>query len=473
MGGSLLRVSLVAAGVCAGAAVGVGGGMWLRLGLVGCLFASALALVRRYPASILVALGLFGFACGAGAAAAVERPTTLTSLAAGVPRCRGSGTVLESLGGLGTALTLESLQCEGHAPVADAGVVVTDASAHAGAGFTMTGWLIPLGDDRFDRARARAGAGAELSIIDLHLSPPDGLYAVAAAVRDGLVEAGTAVDPPEAALIRGLTIGDTEAITRPMLDGFRRAGLSHLLAVSGSNVSIVLGAVMLLGARMPFRARLCLGAGALALFVLVVGPDASVLRAAAMGAVGLVALASGTRAEPLHALAIAVALVVAIRPAIVFSVGLHLSVLATAGIIMLTPVVLQRLRWMPTIVALPLSVTLGAQLAVLPLLVVVFQEISLVAPVANLLAAPAVAPATILGLAGGALAPLHGASGALLLRASEPFASWILFAARLCSEPSWANATAPTSLGWVLGAAVAAGFWWAFRRQTRALPSLS
>ncbi len=471
MSGSLLRVSLVACGICLGAAVGGGGGIWLRFGLVGCAAASALAVVRRQPASVLTALALFGFACGAGAAAAQERSPALAELARGIPECRGSGTILESLGGLGTTLALEILTCEGHDPVADPGIAVADLSAHAGSPFQVSGWLIPLGDDHFDRARARAGAAAELAIIDIEVDPPVGLAALAAAVREGLVEAGSAVDPPEAALLRGLTIGDTEAISPTTLHEFRRAGLSHLLAVYGSNVSIVLGAVMLLATRLPFRWKLCLGATALSLFVLVVGPDASVLRAAAMGTLGLVALAVGTRSEPLHVLALAVALVVAIRPQIIFSVGLHLSVLATAGIIMLTPAVLQLLRPIPRLVTLPLAVTIGAQLAVLPLLVIVFQEISLVAPVANLVAAPAVAPATILGLAGGAVAPLHAGLGSLLLRGAEPFVSWILLVGRTCAEPSWATTEAPSAIGWALSVPLAALCWWALRRQTGGLTS--
>lgn len=471
MHGSLLRVSLVACGICVGAVVGGGGAIWLRFGILGCGMAAVLSVVRRNPVSILAALALFGFACGAGAAAAQERSPVLRSLAVGVPECRGSGTVLDSLGGLGTAVALETLHCEGHEPVTTGGIAVADISAHAGSRFEASGWLIPLGDDHFDRARARAGAAAELAIIDIDVGRPAGLAALAAAVRDGLVEAGAALDPPEAALLRGLTIGDTQAISGSTLHEFRRAGLSHLLAVSGSNVSIVLGAVMLLGSRLPFRWRLCVGAAALGLFILVVGPDASVLRAAAMGAAGLVALAVGTRAEPLHVLALAVAVVVAIRPQIVFSVGLHLSVLATAGIIMLTPAILQFLRPLPRLVTLPLAVTIGAQFAVLPLLVIVFQEVSLVAPLANLVAAPAVAPATVLGLAGGAVAPVHAGLGSLLLRGAEPFVSWILFVGRTCAQPSWAATQASSSLGWALTLPLAAAFWWALRRQTGGLTS--
>lgn len=374
------------------------------------------------------------------------------------------------MGGLGTALVLERLACEGYEEIADAGIAVADVSAHPGSRFKASGWLIPLGTDHFDRARRRAGADVELSTRDVGLTPPTGMAALPAAVRDGLFEAGLSIDPPEAGLIRGLTIGDTEAITPTTMHGFRRAGLSHLLAVSGSNVSIVLAAVMVLATRSSFHARLVLGAIALGFFVLVVGPDASVLRAAAMGAVGLIALACGTRSEPLHALATAVAAVVVVRPQIVFSLGLHLSVLATAGIIVLTPLLLRPLRWLPRVVALPMAVTVGAQVAVLPLLVVVFEEASVVAPIANLLAAPAVPPATVFGLAAGMIAPLHEASAVVLLRVAEPFASWILFVGRVCSEPGWANVQVSSSVGSLLAVVVVSAIAWIVRRRPFGLP---
>lgn len=465
MSGSLVRVWVVALMVCAGASVGATGTPWLRIGIVGSLGSIALALTRRRPGLVLVTLGSLGFACGAGAAAAQQRPDVLAAVAKEVPRCAIEGVVLESLGGLGTALALQRVTCDGAGAITDAGVAVADLSAHPGSTLQATGWLVPLGDDPFDRARERAGADVELAVSDVDLSGPGGVAALPAAVRDGLARSGTAIAAPEAALIRGLTIGDTEALAPATIEEFRRAGLSHLLAVSGSNVSIVLAAVMLMTSKMAFRARLLLGAFALSFFVLVVGPDASVLRAAAMGAVGLIALASGRRAEPLHALAAALIAVVVMRPQIVFSLGLHLSVAATAGIIVLTPALLGRLRWLPRVVALPVGVTLGAQAAVLPLLVVAFEEASLIAPIANLLAAPAVPPATILGLAGAVVAPLSQSLAEMALHLAAPFASWILFVGRICSDPPWATVQLSSSVGVLLALPVLGAAWLSLARR--------
>lgn len=465
MSGSLLRVWLVAVAACGGAVIGTSGSPWFRIGIVGSLASLSLAFARRRPGVILLALAALGFTCGAGAAAVHERSSALLSLAEEVPECAIQGIVLESMGGLGTAIALERVTCSGFGEMSDAGVAVADLSAHAGSSVEATGWLVPLGDDGFDRARFRAGADVELAISEVTVAPPTGTAAVPAAIREGLASSGRAIAPDEAALIRGLTIGDTAAIPRPTLEEFRRSGLSHLLAVSGSNVSIVLAAVMVLSAAMAFRARLCLGAVGLCFFVLVVGPDASVLRAAAMGAVGLVALACGTRSEPLHALAVAIVAVVVMRPQIVFSLGLHLSVAATAGIIVFTPALLDRLRWLSRLVALPIGVTLGAQIAVLPLLVFAFEEASLVAPMANLLAAPAVPPATILGLTAAVVSPLSPRVAQVALHAAEPFASWILFVGRICSEPSWATVELTSQAGTLLAIPVMVGAWFSLRRR--------
>ena len=470
MSGSLLRVWTAAIAACVGAVMGAASGPWFRIGIVGSLASLSLALARRRPVTTLVALASLGFTCAAGAAAVHERSPALVSLAKQVPECAIQGVVLESMGGLGTAIALKRVSCSGFAETSDAGVAVADLSAHAGSTVELTGWLVPLGDDEFDRARSRAGADVELAISEVAVAAPTGIAAIPAAVREGLAASGSAVAPSEAALLRGLTIGDTDAIAAPTLEEFRRSGLSHLLAVSGSNVSIVLGAVIALSAAMGFRTRLCLGASGLCFFVLVVGPDASVLRAAAMGAVGLVALACGTRPEPLHALAVAIVAVVVMRPQIVFSLGLHLSVAATAGIIVFTPAVLARLRWLPRLVALPIGVTLGAQIAVLPLLVIAFEEASLVAPLANLLAAPAVPPATILGLAAAVLAPLSQGAAEVTLRGAEPFASWILFVGRVCSQPGWATVQLPTATGTLLALPVVGGAWFSLRRRWFGLP---
>ena len=249
--------------------------------------------------------------------------------------------------------------------------------------------------------------------------------------------------------MHGLTLGDTDSLDPTSLEDFRRAGLSHLLAVSGTNVAIVLGSVAWAARRLPHKLRILTGGVTLILFVLVVGPDPSVLRAAAMGGIGLMALSLNRTTEPLHALGLALIVLVGARPALVGSVGLQLSAAATAGIVLWSGSLARALP-LPGLLKVPLSVTLAAQAGVAPVLVGTFGELSVIAPVANLLAAPAVAPATVLGIGSGLLGAVHPALGALVARPIGPFASWILWVGERCGAPGWAAVQVPRAAAWAL-----------------------
>ncbi|MGH2807082.1 MAG: ComEC/Rec2 family competence protein [Actinomycetota bacterium] len=424
---------------------------------------------RRGPA-VLVA-GIAFAACGGGLIAASFRagPQTIERFAREVPRCSFEGRVLESANGLGSMIAVETLMC-GDRAATHPGVIAVDGDVgDPGAELTAEGWLLPLGDDGFEMARERAGAGAAFDPDDLEITrPPAGAHAVASAVREGLRDATGDLEPRAGALARGLSVGDTSDLDQRTLVAFRRAGLSHLLAVSGSNVAIVLGCVALLCARLALVVRVSACAAALVLFVVLVGPDASVLRAGAMGAIALAALAWGRDTQPIHLLGLAVIAVVAVRPGIVFSVGLHLSVAATLGIILWARRVEDVVPFVPRVVRLPLAVTLSAQLAVVPVIVGTFGELSVAAPAANLVAAPAVAPATILTLAGGVAAVFVPALGEWIATGAEPFALWILMAGDAFGNASWASLEVSRVWAGPLAlAAVAANLWLRTRRGER------
>ena len=258
--------------------------------------------------------------------------------------------------------------------------------------------------------------------------------------------------PDSAALLAGLTIGDTSRIDFLTSEAFRRSGLAHLVAVSGSNVAIVLAAVAVVTTRLPLLLRGTVAVSVVWGYVAVVGLEPSVLRAAAMGVVGVIAFVAGTRAAPLNSLGIAAILVVALKPALLFAVGFHLSVTATLGIVLWAREIEARLQWLPGLLRVPVAITLAAQVAVAPVLVGTFEKLSLVAPLANVLAAPAVPPATLLGLAAGATGMVVPELGALLGRAAAPFATWILVVARETGSWSWSQISIDSTIGWVAAA---------------------
>jgi competence protein ComEC len=231
------------------------------------------------------------------------------------------------------------------------------------------------------------------------------------AAREALRKNAAVLPPDAAGLVPALAAGDRSRLNPELEQDLRSAGLSHLTAVSGANFAIVLGTVGLVLRAVRLR-RWAVGAScgvALCAFVAVVGPEASVLRAGAMGAIALVALASGRRGTACAALSAAVTVILLVDPALALSYGFVLSVLATLGITLLGPRLAAALSaHAPAWIAIVVSVPLSAQLACGPVVVLLDPSFQGWALLANILASPLVPPITIAGtlsLALGTLCP--------------------------------------------------------------------
>ena len=174
-----------------------------------------------------------------------------------------------------------------------------------------------------------------------------------------------------------------------------------------------MGCLLLLARWVGVRARWLVVVGALGVvgFVLLARAEPSVVRAAAMGSVALIGMGAHGRRRGTRALGAAVLLLLLLDPWLATSIGFALSACATAGILWLAPGWRDRLaRWLPRWVAEAVAVPLAAQLACTPLVAAISGQVSLVAVLANLLVAPAVGPATVLGLAGGVVGLVSGRS---------------------------------------------------------------
>jgi competence protein ComEC len=245
------------------------------------------------------------------------------------------------------------------------------------------------------------------------LSGPSRVQRVAGSLRQGLRDAVRPLPADERGLLPGLVVGDVSRLDPALSDDFRAVGLTHLVAVSGTNCSIVAGAVLLLAARLRLglRARPALAGLALVGFAVLARPSPSVLRASVMGAVGLLALATGTRRAALPALCGAVLVLLALSPELAGSAGFALSVLATGGLLLLAgPWTAALARVLPgrtpTWVAGAVAVPAAAQAVCGPVIVALSAQLGLLSVPANLLAAPAVAPATVAGVLAALLAPV-------------------------------------------------------------------
>jgi competence protein ComEC len=255
------------------------------------------------------------------------------------------------------------------------------------------------------------GAGRADRVVPLEEAAPDWALRVRRRARAIMQDA---LPPASAALLGGLVLGDRTALPRDLDEAFRRAGVYHVLAVSGFNVALVATSVFALFVAVRGSRRLAAGAAMMAVlaFALVVGSEPSVLRATIMGVLVLGAVILERESALLNGLALAALVVLAIRPADLLDPGFQLSFAAT-GAIALAP-----LPRGPILGAL--GVSIAAQLAVLPVTLTHFNQVSTIGVVANLAVVPLAGAATILGLSGVALTAVVGALGGVLLDAVWP-----------------------------------------------------
>ncbi|OFW66131.1 MAG: hypothetical protein A2Z12_02540 [Actinobacteria bacterium RBG_16_68_21] len=248
--------------------------------------------------------------------------------------------------------------------------------------------------------RARSGPVSGVVVADRIErlgSAPNALLRVANRLRRHVLGSLDALaDRPEGALVAGFLIGDTRGLPDADYEALRLAGLSHFVAVSGSNVALFLAAWWLATGPLGWgpRRRAVIGLIGIALFAVVTRWEPSVVRASLMAAAVLIGRLIGVPMAPWSALGWAVTGVVALSGGIVHDVGFQLSVAATVGLILGGPLWAgRRPRWMWTTI----GATLSAQAAVAPILLHHFGSVPLMAPLSNLLAAPLVVAATALG----------------------------------------------------------------------------
>ncbi|WP_406237178.1 ComEC/Rec2 family competence protein [Nocardia sp. NBC_01009] len=292
---------------------------------------------------------------------------------------------------------------------------------------------------------------------------------VAAAVRtDFAASASRALPADPAGLLPALVVGDTSALPDDVREEFKIAGLQHLCVVSGANFTILLSVVLLVVRALTLGPRLAamVAAAALLMFIVLARPDPSVLRAGAMGAITLLALVTGRRKQALPALCAAVLGLLAIWPELAVRAGFALSVVATAGLILLAPSWADWLRargwWrMPAEIV---AVSAGAFVVTTPLMVALTGQLSLVAVLANVLVAPVVAPITVIGATGAVLSCIWQLPAELVLRCAGPPMWWLLTIAEHAAGIPGATIDLPGGLyGGSITAAVVAVFVWSLR----------
>jgi competence protein ComEC len=380
---------------------------------------------RRRAAALLLVIAGAGVLAGASAAARVE--TTLTAAVPEGPISLIANVAEDGSSGRSGVVRPESVT-SGGASVRWSGPplgvdLAGDQRLVAGERVRIEGFL----HDVAGRVRGDPIAGRLVASNVERIDGPGPLFAVGNAARTR-VASFTGGDDAGRALLRGFLIGDTSSLTARDLDALRRSGLTHFVAVSGSNVALFLAGWWVITA--PFglgsKRRFVLGLIGLAVFVVITRWEASVLRAATMVGLILGGAAAGVVVDGWMALGTAVTLLILGSGQLAVDVGFQLSVAATAGILLGARLAgRRRPRWAWAV----LSATAAAQLAVLPILLWHFGSVPLLAPVANLLAAPLVGASTIAGALGvvtgwDPLVAVGADLAALVLGVSRLASSW-------------------------------------------------
>ncbi len=261
---------------------------------------------------------------------------------------------------------------------------------------------------------------------------PDVWWRGAESVRASLRRSVSGRPDAQRSLVPALVVGDDEGMDPDLVEDFKTTGLTHLTAVSGTNLTLLVGFMVIIARWAGVRGRwlTAVAAAGIVGFLLLARAEPSVLRAAAMGTVGLLGMGSNGLRKGTRALGVAVVVLLLVDPWLATTVGFALSVLATAGILLLAPTWRDAMcGWLPRWAAEAIAIPAAAQLACTPLVAAISDQVSLVAVGANLLVAPAVGPATVLGLAGSLLGLIVPALGALCGTGAAWCVAWIVLIA--------------------------------------------
>ncbi|MCU0537719.1 MAG: ComEC/Rec2 family competence protein [Hydrococcus sp. Prado102] len=257
---------------------------------------------------------------------------------------------------------------------------------------------------------------------------------------------------PEGLLLGSMVLGQ-RAVDLPsdIRDAFIKAGLAHILAASGFQVSLLLGVVIRLTGRFSARSQFILGLCTIGLYLGLTGLQASVARAAAMGVGALVALIAERKVRQLGSLLVAGTLLLLFNPLWIWDLGFQLSFLATFGLIVTMPALEKRLDWLPPAIATLISLPLAASVWTFPLLLHTFSVVATYSILANIVAAPLVSAISLAGMvsAGAALIypPIGSAIAWLLYYPTHWLVQLVQFFTTL---PGSSLAIGRLSLGWML-----------------------
>lgn len=285
----------------------------------------------------------------------------------------------------------------------------------------------------------------------LNLSVIGQLAGSLANLRDLIVDKISMTLPePHGSLMSGILLGNRIKLDQDLIDTFRAVGLTHIIAVSGYNLTILTANVTSIFWPLIGRKALWVSSALILLFVVITGAPASILRAAAMALTVILAKYLGRPSRAVNILIFAAAVLVIFEPKIVFDVGFQLSVAATYGLVRLSPYLnrlLMRTK-LPVLLRQIMAETFSAILLTAPLIIAHFERLSVISPLSNILVLPLVPLVMTIGIIG-ALLMIIPVIGNTIMLASWPLLTWIIFSSEKLA--SWQFASTNLTLpAWVI-----------------------
>lgn len=250
---------------------------------------------------------------------------------------------------------------------------------------------------------------------------------------------------PQAGLAQGILLGVKAVMTESLTDDLTRTGLTHIVVVSGYNLTVVAGLLQRLTEKRLRRSlSLLLALAGVIAFTLMTGASVPVVRAAIMVGMAMLARAVGRESDAFTSLLFTAAILIGFHPMTLWDVSFQLSFLATAGLVLLAPPMEGALARLPAGIGAILAATLAAQIMTLPVIALNFERISLVSPLANVLVQPAIP----LMMVTGALTAVAG----LTEHVAVQFLGWLTWLPgvyateimRLLGDVPWAMVDFPT-----------------------------
>ncbi len=253
---------------------------------------------------------------------------------------------------------------------------------------------------------------------------------------------------PHASFMAGLLTGSRKGIPENVLADFQFTGLTHIIAISGYNISIVIAIIGNALFWLPQRHRFVPSVLAIMAFTLFVGASAAVVRAAIMGILGLLALHTHNLNHARLTVLWTLVLMITWNPKqLWWDAGFQLSFLAVIGLMEVGPYLAKWVRWFPETLGIreAIQMTMAAQITAVPWIIVLFGRFSLIAPLANLLVAPFIPPAMLFGFLGTVLSILWMPLGLVVAYIGWACLEWIIQVAHALARVPYASVDIPNA----------------------------